>query len=407
MAPLTLFAGALAVRLLALGVAHATGRFPEFWEYETIARNLLAGHGFVYTHMGLERSAYVEPLYPFLVAGVYLVTGAGLWWLAAVQAVASAALAPVTYAFAARTFGPRAGIAAGALVAIDPGLVGYATKFHPLTFDALAIAVVGLALLALLDAPGWPRAALFGVALGACVLTRPTIAAVVPVVVVWLLWRRDRRRVVTHVVAGTVIAALIVAPWVVRNYLALDALVLTRSHLGFGFWLGNHPGAAGGEGDPADPTGDRSAFERASPELRARVFAARDEIAQDRIFRAEALRYVADEPLAFVARTLRKLGYFFWFPPYLGRRYPPAATAVYSAFYVVASMLALAGLWLTWRRPLAGQAHGVRIALLLVLTIALAQAVFYVQGRHRLGVEALILVFSGRALAMPGAARAG
>ncbi|MBI1737100.1 MAG: glycosyltransferase family 39 protein [Candidatus Rokubacteria bacterium] len=124
MTALTLFAGALGARLLALAAARATGRFPEFWEYETIARSLIAGDGFVYAHMGLERSAYVEPLYPFVIAGAYLATGASSWALAAVQVVASAALAPVTYAFARRTFGARAGVAAGALVAVDPGLVG-------------------------------------------------------------------------------------------------------------------------------------------------------------------------------------------------------------------------------------------------------------------------------------------
>ena len=63
------------VRLAALGVAMATGRFPEFWEYESLSRNLIDGKGFLYFHFGTDYRAYVEPLYPWLVTGVYLIAG--------------------------------------------------------------------------------------------------------------------------------------------------------------------------------------------------------------------------------------------------------------------------------------------------------------------------------------------
>jgi hypothetical protein len=70
-----LFLGALAVRLGALAVAMATGRFPEFWEYEPLSRNLINGKGFLHFHFGTDYRAYVEPLYPWLVTGAYLVLG--------------------------------------------------------------------------------------------------------------------------------------------------------------------------------------------------------------------------------------------------------------------------------------------------------------------------------------------
>lgn len=44
-----------------------------------------------------------------------------------------------------------------------------------------------------------------------------------------------------------------------------------------------------------------------------------------------------------------------------------------------------------------GQRNGIVVALLVLTTISVGQALFYVQGRHRLGVEALLIVFSGRA----------
>jgi 4-amino-4-deoxy-L-arabinose transferase-like glycosyltransferase len=399
MAPtLGLFLVALVARLVALVVAHSTGRFPEFWEYEAIARSLLAGHGFVYRFMGIPHVAYVEPVYPSFVAATYLVAGFRPAVLGVLQCGVAAALAPIVYALARRTFDRPSALAAGALVALHPALAGYATKLHPLTFDAVAMALVALTLLRLLAVPDRCRALAFGLATGLGILTRPTILAAAGVTLVWVLVRRDRK-VLTNVLLGLAVAGLVVAPWVVRNYAHLGALVLTRSHVGFNFWLGNHPGATGGEGDPEDPTGTRSLFDRAPAAFRARVLSEPDEIAQDRVFWAEALAYVAREPGEFAGRTLRKFLDFWWFPPYVGRRYAAAEVVVYRVFYVVLLTLAVLGLLRARRHPLAGQGDGIRVVLLMLLTTAVAQSLFHVQGRHRLAVEPLMIVLSGHGLA--------
>jgi 4-amino-4-deoxy-L-arabinose transferase-like glycosyltransferase len=393
------FAAALAVRVGALILAMATGRFPEFWEPETIARNLVAGHGFVYRFMGTDRWAYYEPLYPFVVAGVYAVTDFNVVVLALVQCLVSALLAPVAYTLTQRVFGRSAAIAAGALVAIHPALSGYATKFHPVTFDALALVLVTLATLVFLEQPRARTVVALGAAIGLGTLTRPTILAFVAALSIWMLSAERRRRIWPHFAVALLIAVAIVTPWVVRNYIRLDAFVLTRSHVGFGFWLGNHPDATGGEGDPSDPTGRRSLFERAPVEFRNRVLAQPDEVAQDRVFMATALRYVIDEPGAFVSRTLRKLGYFWWFPPYLGKRYTTAEVWVHRVFEVAVLGLAIIGL-LHWRgRRHLGDSEGVMIVILLLAAISLAQAVFYVQGRHRVAVDPVLMVLAGYGVA--------
>lgn len=151
-------------------------------------------------------------------------------------------------------------------------------------------------------------------------------------------------------ISVTVIATVL-TPWVARNYARTGAFVLTRSHVGFGFWLGNNPMATGGEGDPTDPSGARSIFERASPDLQQRVRTQPDEISQDRVFRDEAIRYVADHPLAFIGRVAKKLVYFWWFPPYAGKRYHHLDFSVYQVFYALVLALAVGGVALCWRRP--------------------------------------------------------
>ena len=363
-----LFFAALLIRLVALALASATGHFPVFWEYESIARSILAGHGFVYTHLNTTHWAYAEPLYPFLVTAVYGVTGFSVLALGTVQSVISASLAPVTCAFGRRTFGPTAGLCAGSLIAVHPALTGYATIFHPLTIDALLLALVPLTLLMLVQEPSRRHALFFGAAAGACVLTRPTVITFLAAATAWIVWRRRSRETIVAVLAGIAVAAAIVAPWVVRNYAVLGSVVAIRSHVGFGLWQGNHPGAAGGEGDASDPTGRRSNFAEAPEDLRRRVLSA-DAMHQNAILHEAAASYIKAEPMAFVERTSRKFYYFWWFAPYFGKVYPKWQVVAVKAFYVMVLALAAVGGCAAWRHPVSAQADGVWLGVLLSLTI--------------------------------------
>jgi 4-amino-4-deoxy-L-arabinose transferase-like glycosyltransferase len=393
-----LLALALAIRLLALVVAIALGRFPEYWEPEVLARNVLAGHGYVYPALGTLYHAYMEPLYPGLVIGVYALTGGSAVALSVAQCLIGALLPLVIYAFTRRAFGEAAAVAAALIVAVHPALAGYTVKFHPLVLDSVLLPLVALTLLRLRQAPSATNTALFGVALGLCVLTRPTVLVFVAIASAWWFTSPAAQELRRPLGAGLVIAALIVTPWVVRNYLVLHTVVLTRANVGYVFWLGNHPGTSGGAADPTDPTSTRSMFDGAPVELRDRVLST-DEIGQHRIFLAEALAYVKRAPGAFVRRWGRKLGYFWGVPPYSGKRYPRWQIAVYHAFYVGLVIAALAGLWSAWRHPVPGQGPGLGLAVLLPAAVAVTQALFYVEGRHRLGVESMLAVPAGLALA--------
>ncbi len=73
--PAALLILALAIRLLALAVAAVLGAFPEYWEPEVLARNVLDGRGYVYPELHTMYHAYMEPLYPGFVIGVYAASG--------------------------------------------------------------------------------------------------------------------------------------------------------------------------------------------------------------------------------------------------------------------------------------------------------------------------------------------
>src|ERR1041385_6914976 len=80
--PTFIFLAALLLRLLVITVGHTyriTPRRDHFqfgWEMGRIARSLAAGHGFANpTDLETGPTAWEAPLYPFLLAGVFKVSG--------------------------------------------------------------------------------------------------------------------------------------------------------------------------------------------------------------------------------------------------------------------------------------------------------------------------------------------
>jgi len=132
-------------------------------------------------------------------------------------------------------------------------------------------------------------------------MTLPTVLAFAVIASVYLFASSAAQDLRRPLATGLLIAALIVTPWIVRNDLVLHTVVLTRTNVGYIFWLGNHLGMSGGAADASDPTSTVSMFETAPVELRERVLSA-GEIEQNRIFLSEALGCVKEAPVEFVWR---------------------------------------------------------------------------------------------------------
>ena len=136
-----------------------------------------------------------------------------------------------------RLVGPRVGLAAAALVAAHPGLIAADGSAMSETLAVPLVVAAQLLALRLYDSDGGrlALAVALGPLLGAAILTRQDLALVGGILVVWLVvampssWR-------AKVTVGAVVAvgaALVVAPWVVRNAVAVDvAAVSTLSPTG-------------------------------------------------------------------------------------------------------------------------------------------------------------------------------
>ena len=390
---ITLIAMALVPRLLVIFFLMA-GRSPETYEYEAIAQNLLAGKGYVYSNLGTDYFSFHSAFpYVLLTAFVYTVSNHSQTAMLLVQCLTTGTLVLVINSLGRRVGGHSVGWLAGALVAFHPGLLYYDThKLHPLSLDALLIAAATLALFRLMTAASIPRYAAAGLLSGSALLERGSFILAIVVSVVVMFWIvRDKTIAIRGLIVFLLCGSFLVGPWVVRNFLRHGVpvlMTLTGEHL----WRGNNPNATGSsltrDGIPMIETADAVFREK---------LLGLDEIGQMRLFMETGARYISEHPWRFIWNVAKRLFYFAWFSPTTGVLYPPLYLLVYQAYYATMLLAAgLGGFYLGRRSHAGGRAPWIAPALLagVWISVGLTQSIFYVELRHRWGVEGLMLVMS-------------
>lgn len=222
---------------LALGPAADPYSNPDSHAFESLARSLLAGHGMVYREPMLPELDLVAFRSPAYAAFLALALGlSGLPGALALQGALAGITAVGVGDIGRRLAGPRVGVLAGALLFAAPTTWRYAGQLMSETlYAALAVAAVWLAL-----ATARPErvAGRFAVAAGGvaalALLARPTGVALVVGLVVWL-----GRRSIRLAAILLVVAALVWAPWPIRNAQRLGSFVPLLTSGGLNAWNGN------------------------------------------------------------------------------------------------------------------------------------------------------------------------
>ena len=367
----------------------------EVFEYDTLARNVLAGDGYVFRHRAADFWAFYSGVpYVLLLAAGYAVSGGSMLAAVVLQSASSAGLTVVAFAITQRLGGSAAAAAsAAALVAFHPGLVVYDTfKIHSLSFDGLAIALSVLTLLRLRERMTVGTGLAAGLAFGVAFVQRATMLLGPAVGVVWLVLTaaRPRARLIRMIGVAAVGTLLVVGPWVVRNWVVLGTPVLSSTGAE-ALWRGNAPQGVGGSYTLAG----RTLLEE-DPALRDAV-RGRGEMEQARVFKDAAMTRIATAPLAVFEGLLHKLRIFWSFGPVSGALYPAAYLYIYAAYYAL--VVALAGVGVS--SAISARAHdpeamaGVILVVAVAVSVSLVQSVFYVEVRHRWGVEPLLLSVAG------------
>jgi hypothetical protein len=270
------FAALVAILLLGAGLRVGEawdGRAPVFdaAAYAKIARNLDEGNGFTVGPEATQPSSDYSPGLPLFVAGIYKVTGGVHERLARVVVALLGTLAVLfTYLLSRRLADacyPRgnkrrwvpiaAALIAALVVAIYPATIEYTGM---LMTEPLAATLLSGAILGILWAAGgtpqggavpWWRWLVPGVTLGALALVRPEYLAIGLLLALVVFLRQVRHSDWKRALLAGIVVALglivVVAPWTIRNAIALDRFVTVSTGGGQVLYAGTYLPS---DGDP-------------------------------------------------------------------------------------------------------------------------------------------------------------
>lgn len=375
----------------------------EQWEYEELAQNLLNGHGYVIARWNTHYYAFVPPLFAFICFLLHIVGGNGPLYVVLYYSFhigLALGIIWLTYSLALRWFGPSVASFAALFVALDPGLVIY----HSYKMDVITLAsfllILGLALFQRLTETRELRTAMtLGVVIGLGLLTRLDLMILFGLLGVWLVLERRHVLSLLKPIAVTVsVSLIVVSPWILRNYLLLDHFVFISANSGEVLWYGNNPNSVG---TPIALDG-RPVFEHAPASLKLAVHEATNELDVNAVFRADAMRYIAQDPWRYARLVMAKFWYFWWFTPTYGMNYyqhiGDAWKDAYKFLHAGILVLVIVGIWRAFHKPGRDARQAVLFILALCIFLAGIHSLTYIEGRHRLMVQPLLLILTATGL---------
>lgn len=184
--------------------------------YNNLARDLLAGYGFTWPGR--------VPLYPVWLAGLFTLSGGSFKIVPYAQSLFGAAVVLLTYILARLTFNHRSGLIAALVASVSYILINQSLRLLSEILYTPAILLATIALWHAFRRPQISRFAVAGALIGLCNMIRPTLF-LFPcfiAVVIWALYRE--RRALVYGGALVLAAMLVVAPWMIRNYVRYQAI---------------------------------------------------------------------------------------------------------------------------------------------------------------------------------------
>jgi 4-amino-4-deoxy-L-arabinose transferase-like glycosyltransferase len=243
--------------------------------YETgrIARSIAEGHGFS-SPLSIESgpTAWLTPVFPYLLAGVFKVFGVYSYKSALVITILNISFSAFTcipiFYIGKRVGGIGTAAIAAWLWAIYPNAVLIPIEWiWDTSLAALAAGLILWATLAIRDSERRKDWVGYGLLWGAGLMVNAAIFALVPFLFGWLALelRKKSRLWLQLPVAALILMGVVCVPWTIRNYVVFHKVIPFRSNFGLELWLGNNdqvPDTFAGFLHPNDYPPEREKFAR-------------------------------------------------------------------------------------------------------------------------------------------------
>ncbi len=266
---------------------------PPTWDgnfYHRGALSLAQGFGYA-ERAGTIAWSHYPVGYSALLAPFYWLFGSGPLVAPLVNSGVGAATAVLAWALARRAYGPRRAGLAGLLVALHPGLILYCALLMTEALAGFLLLLLGWVTLRS-GARGWGLVAA-GATLAAAAYVRPQSLLAAPLLLLLIPGRLSVR--VLRAGAASAIAALLIAPWTLRNCLRLDDCALISTNGGWNLAIS----AKTEDGGYVPLDGESECASAPGP------------VAQDRCWAQAGLETIAEDPARWLAKIPGKLAHTY------------------------------------------------------------------------------------------------
>jgi len=311
---------ALALRLAVVAFLYPERLSPDrdHWRFagETgrIAQSIVESRGFSSPFRGSTGpTGIMPPIYPSLLAGVFrlfgIYTRASALVMLSLDSLFSALTCIPVFLIAQRSFRGRTAVWAGWAWTFFPYAIYFSADFIWVT--TLATLMLALLFLAALHLEDSTRVALWigcGVLTGIGGLMDPVVLSVMPLLVLWMCYRRlqKKQRWFVPALAAALACGATVAPWMIRNHRVFHTFVPLRDNFGLELYVGNN-----GSTWHFAPAG----FHPSSADRERNEYVQIGELAYMRHKQAQAVALIKAHPGDFAELTLRRALYMwtnFW-----------------------------------------------------------------------------------------------
>jgi len=192
-------------------------------------------------------TAWLAPVYPLILSTIFRICGAFTYsaFLAAVLLnclMSAATTFPVFFA-ARRIAGVSAAALAAWLWALYPnGIILPFEWIWDTSLSTFLLATILWGTVALTATQRLRDWVAYGALWGVALLTNPALGILLPIFLVWLVFRRSGGSIVAGklAIAALGVAILICLPWTIRNYSTFHRVIPLRSNFPFELWIGNN-----------------------------------------------------------------------------------------------------------------------------------------------------------------------
>lgn len=190
---------------------------------------------------------YMAPLYPYILAGIFILFGESITSVVVVQHVVGVINLFLIFLLCKTVFGKNVAITALIIAVLHAPLMFYESKFLLPTFTVFFY-LLSLLLLFKQEAqkPNYPLTFITGLVMGIAVVHRPNILLFIPLVVVWFFIHHKpfAKQALIASVLLVIGVALPILPVTMHNYNASGEFILLTSNTGINFYYGANKDAA-------------------------------------------------------------------------------------------------------------------------------------------------------------------